>query len=158
MYIRFTPLQLKKTKEFMKSVKLSAYDITIYNEILKALDKPEEEILLKQVKQANYESANRKNNFKDTNYENKKNNSINGINNKNDIHENNKLVINDKEQIIINNLEKDNIQIDEQLDSIDERINNIQLDNQIDFNSEVENAPPMSVIDRRTKKTSGYYI
>lgn len=43
MYIRLTPMQLKKLKEFIKTVELKAYDITIYNEIKKSLDFPVDE-------------------------------------------------------------------------------------------------------------------
>lgn len=43
MYIRLTPMQLKKLKEFIKTVELKAYDITIYNEIKKSLEFPIDE-------------------------------------------------------------------------------------------------------------------
>lgn len=43
MYIRFTPRQLGKLKEFMKTVKLNAYDITLYQEILRTLENPIDE-------------------------------------------------------------------------------------------------------------------
>lgn len=45
MYIRFTPRQLIKLKDFLKSVSLKAYDIQIYGEINKALESPIDEKL-----------------------------------------------------------------------------------------------------------------
>ena len=38
MLVRFTPKQLSKTKEFLKTVTLKAYDIELFQEIVKALD------------------------------------------------------------------------------------------------------------------------
>ena len=49
MYLRLTPMQLKKLKEFIKTVELKAYDITIYNEIKKSLEFPIDEYQKKEV-------------------------------------------------------------------------------------------------------------
>jgi len=43
MFVRFTPKQIQKTKDFLKSSKLTGYDVSIYQEILKALDHPIDE-------------------------------------------------------------------------------------------------------------------
>lgn len=51
MYVRLTPRQLTKLKDFLKSVSLKAYDIQTYNEIGKALDSPIDE---KDKKDPNY--------------------------------------------------------------------------------------------------------
>lgn len=43
MYVRFTPKQLSKVKDFLKTASLKGYEIQIYNEILKALEHPIDE-------------------------------------------------------------------------------------------------------------------
>jgi len=40
MYVRFTPKQLAVLKKLLPTVKMNAYDIQIYQEILLALDNP----------------------------------------------------------------------------------------------------------------------
>lgn len=39
MLVRFTPRQINKLKEMLKTVRLNAYDIPLYTEIISALDK-----------------------------------------------------------------------------------------------------------------------
>ncbi len=154
MYIRVTPRQLKKLKDFMKTVKLQAYDITIYNEILKGLDNPIEEL-----------------------QKDKKNSSISETEIK---HIQNKVVstpYNKEPAKIIE--QKDEYELDlksepELVKDIDDILDEyVEEEKQVDIQQkehtgsifdtmsldELDNIGPMSVIDRRTKraKTESYY-
>lgn len=160
MYIRVTPKQLKKMKDFMKTVKLQAYDITIYNEILKGLDNPIDEI------QKEKKNSSEKINEITTNEHKIKTNVTNT-----------KLPSNEKStaKIVVENiiLEKE---IDDILDDYieeEDNVNNVSEESTQDIvNTEniesspdisftdLDNIEPMSVIDRRTKKNkiNNYYI
>ena len=46
MYVRFTPKQLSKAKDFLKTASLKAWDIQIFSEIIKSLDNPIDEKII----------------------------------------------------------------------------------------------------------------
>lgn len=160
MYIRVTPKQLKKMKDFMKTVKLQAYDITIYNEILKGLDNPIDEI------QKEKKNSSEKINEITTNEHKIKTNVTNT-----------KLTSNEKStaKIVVENiiLEKeiedildDYIEEEDNINNVSEESNQdivntekIESSTEISF-TDLDNVEPMSVIDRRTKKNkiNNYYI
>lgn len=49
MYVRFTPKQLSKVKDFLKTASLKAYEIQIYNEIIRALENSIDEKRVKMI-------------------------------------------------------------------------------------------------------------
>lgn len=160
MLVRFTPKQIQKLKEFLKTVRLNAYDIPLYNEILLGLDNAIDEKI-------SHTDYNRPKYRKEV--YNRRSDTINNISNP--INPVDPSIVNKTEDtdIVEDNLNNndsftENINIEPINDSIEKTITDITTDNCPQYiedtnedisnktNNNVEGIPPFGIIDRRTKK------
>ena len=147
MYVRFTPKQISKAKDFLKTASLKAYDIQIFSEIVRALENPMDEKTHELVRRGSSErftkpvkkeigSSRQEPIIKEAKPEPPKD-----------------RVLKENEQPIKGNI------IEEPISKVETQPEELVKHINVDENTtDTENAGIFAVIDNRTKKSKGDYI